>query len=132
VQDQPSESAGGSVDPATLIIRALKNNYLVEAITEEATSSDGKKLAGFQFTVENGRKIKVFAEADTGIVRRVDGQTSQGGTSATLGGYKETGGVKFPSTIELKVNGQPLLSLTIDSVELNRAIDDAIFEKPKS
>jgi hypothetical protein len=114
------------------LIRAIQQSFPVEAIADEATTpDDNKKLAGFLLTNERGGKVKVFVETDTGIVRRVDGTTPQGNTTALLSAYKETGGVKLPSKVNLKVNGNELLSFTVDSVELNRTLDDLLFDKPK-
>jgi zinc protease len=130
VQDQPNQGGDNSLDPATMLIRAVQKGYPVEAIADSATA-DGKKLTAFQVTTDKGRKMKIFIEADTGLVRRVDGETGQGSTTALLGAYKDVEGIKMPMTIELKVNGEPLISLKIDSVEMNKTVEDSLFEKPK-
>ena len=49
--------------------------------------------------------------------------------------FKPVNGVLFPFTVDQKVAGKSMMQLTLDKVEANKPIDDAIFqfpEKPKA
>lgn len=48
----------------------------------------------------------------------------------TLGDYKEIDGLLFPHSIGIS-GGQSGLSLTLDAIEINGAIDDALFTMPE-
>jgi zinc protease len=134
VQDPPGGGgSGGSLDPAALLIRAAKNGYSVVALPDaDAPTADGKKLKGFAITDDRGKTSNVFVEPDTSLVRRVDNKTPNGSATVVIGGYKKAeGGLMVPTALELLVNGQQQLALTFTGVELNKAVNDTPFERPK-
>jgi zinc protease len=133
VMDPPGGGgSGGSLDPATLVIRAAKNGYAVAALPDsDAPTADGKKLKGFAITDDRGKTSNVFVETDTGLVRRVENKTPNGSATVVLGSYKKAeGGVMVPTTLELLVNGQEQLSLTFTGVDLNKPVSDSVFDRP--
>jgi zinc protease len=134
VQDPPSGGSGGSIDPAGLLIQAAKNGYAVAALPEAdaPTADGGKKLKGFAVTDDRGKTSNVFLEPDTNLVRRVDSKTPNGSATVVIGGYKKAeGGVMVPTALEILVNGQQQLALTFTGVDLNKPVDDSLFERPK-
>ena len=45
--------------------------------------------------------------------------------------YKSVDGIMIPHTLKQSVNGSPRMEMTIEKIELNAPIDDALFKMPK-
>lgn len=131
-QAQELKNDGDSSDPVVLILRAVKENLTVTSLAETPSAADGKKLKGFQITNAKGQQAKVFVEADTSLVRRVEMIAPMGVAIYELSGYKgPTNGIVLPYALKQSANGQELFNLTFDSFEVNPTINDAMFDKPK-
>ena len=50
---------------------------------------------------------------------------------STPSNYKAVNGVMMPYSLSQKVNGSPMMELTIEKIEANTPIDDAIFQMPE-
>ena len=48
-----------------------------------------------------------------------------------MSNYKQVSGIMLPHTVKQFVNGNPVVQMTITSVEFNGAVDDALFRMPK-
>jgi hypothetical protein len=46
------------------------------------------------------------------------------------GNYKPVNGLMMAHSVENKIKGQTIFTLTIDKVEMDVAIDDAVFKMP--
>jgi hypothetical protein len=61
-------------------------------------------------------------------------RVSQNGQDAEVeslfSAYKPEGGVMTPHTVEQRVNGQPVVKMVFEKVEINSPIDDTIFKFP--
>ncbi|MCU0610186.1 MAG: insulinase family protein [Candidatus Eisenbacteria bacterium] len=75
----------------------------------------------------------LFFDAD-GMLAGMDyqGMDQQGpaAMSVRYRGFMEVSGIKVPSAIEIHREGEPFLTGTVTSVEVNPAIDEAIFQRP--
>jgi len=86
-----------------------KNAYQIEAV-----SSSGDKLTEF-YDVATGLKIRsVQVEGGTTVV-------------SDYADYKEVNGVKFPHTLSISGLAPFPLKFTVQSIEVNKGIDDAVF-----
>jgi hypothetical protein len=85
-------------------------------------------------TLKSGVVRRLWLDAASGLVvksastRRVRGHELEFETS--YGDYRETGGLRFPHSIETGARGRPRkLRIVVESVELNPALDDARFQR---
>jgi glyoxylase-like metal-dependent hydrolase (beta-lactamase superfamily II) len=86
-------------------------------------SMNGKDYTAVSFTVPNAFKATAYLNADH-LVERIDSvqpHPVSGDTtiSTTFGGYREHGGVKFPSRIQQSAGGYEVLDLHVNEVAVN-------------
>jgi outer membrane lipoprotein-sorting protein len=74
--------------------------------------------------VENGLEVKRAMEMDAGggLKQRLESE---------LTNYKSVDGMMIPHTLTQSVNGAPVMQMTIDKIEFNAPMDDALFRMPK-
>lgn len=133
IQDQPAGVSGG-LDPLSLIRSAVKNNYAIALLPDAAVkTTDGKALKGFSITDAKSKVTKVYVD-DTNLVRRVEVESASQGGAVVLSvpAYRDTSGVKTPTGLLVTAGGQELFSLTFDSAEVNKPVEDSVFERPKA
>ena len=87
-------------------------------------------------TMKSGTVRHVWVDAASGlVVRTLAARNALGRTvelDTVFADYRETSGVKFPRSIETGVVGRPRrLRITVDTVEVNAAIDEARFRMPR-
>ena len=77
-----------------------------------------------------------FLDATTGLELKRTVQVEGGGMKQTLeselSDYKSVEGLMVPHTIKQSVGGMPVMQMTMEKVEFNLPIDDALFRMPKS
>jgi outer membrane lipoprotein-sorting protein len=95
----------------------------------------GSKVYHLKLTSKNGFVQQYFVDAETGLEKRTSVALDQGGQSVTLvtdlSDYRDVAGLKVPFSVKQSANGTPVTALTIDKVEVNAPIDDAIFKMPR-
>jgi outer membrane lipoprotein-sorting protein len=98
---------------------------------------DGREAYKVKLTLKSGAvryeylDVKSFHMLRTDSTRQVRGRPVQ--VQTTFGDYKKTGGVLFPRRIEVGASGRPQkLTVTVDSVEINPPLSDALFEMSDS
>ncbi len=89
-----------------------KDAYVLEIAKASSTSIE-------YFDVESGLKVKTVATAEgpQGAMQQVSEYSD----------YKEVNGVKFPYSLKQTISGMAM-NMTIESVEVNQPIDDALFQ----
>jgi outer membrane lipoprotein-sorting protein len=100
--------------------------FKVKLIKEQVTI-DGKKednISYYFFDTENYVPIAIQSEIKSGPMK---GQTSE----IKLSDYQEVDGFYFPFTMIQGLKGQAGQPLTLDKIELNPTIDDALFQFPE-
>lgn len=95
-----------------------KPAYNIKLVTKEGTESV------VSFDAESFLEIRIESK------RMVQGQEVQ--TETSFGNYQDVNGLLFPFSLESKAKGAPSGQvITIESVELNPAVDDASFKMPE-
>jgi hypothetical protein len=87
----------------------------------------------------NGQVQEYFVDADSGLEVKTSAQVDldprAGGQKQTLetemSDYRAVDGIMVPHTIKQFMNGNPVVEMSITSVEFNIPIDDALFTMPK-
>ena len=108
----------------------------VELIGKEDV--DGSPAYKLKVTKKSGNVQYIFLDAQTFLTMRTTGKRKQMGQELDLeinhGNYKPVNGVMIPFNIDQKNAGKSVMNFTLEKVEMNMPVDDAIFrmpEKPK-
>jgi outer membrane lipoprotein-sorting protein len=96
-------------------------------LTKKPIKVDGKEEENSSF---------YFFDKESGALLMSRNQAKKGQTKGMViesffSDYQEVNGLFFPFTISQKVNGQEAFAMTLEKVEMNVAIDNAIFAFPK-
>lgn len=100
--------------------------------TEDVDGTDAHKL---KVTLKNGDVRYIYLDPDYYLEIRWLDQTrirgAQEETETDLGNYEKVDGVFFPFSIEVGAKGRPKgQKITIEKVETNPDLDDALFQFP--
>lgn len=77
----------------------------------------------YYMDVGSGLEVKRTTEVEAaGIKQTLESEMSD---------YKSVDGIMIPHTLKQSVNGSPRMEMTIEKIELNAPIDDALFKMPK-
>ena len=103
---------------------------------EGTATVEGKLCYAVRVTFRSGQvqiqylDTQTFLEIHEEMPRLVNGNHVL--VEQTVGDYREEGGTLFPHTIVTRLAGRPQrTTLTIEKIELNTAIDEELFQKPK-
>ena len=96
---------------------------------------EGSPAYKLKVVTNTGNESTVYIDAETFLElkveskRKVQGQEVESET--TFGNYKSVDGFVFPYSIESKQKGAPAGQvITVENIELNPAVDDALFHMP--
>jgi outer membrane lipoprotein-sorting protein len=104
----------------------------VELIGKEDV--EGTATYKLKITKKGGSIEYQYLDAQTFLPLRSSGKRKQGGQEmefeSTPSNYKPVNGVMMPYSLSQKVNGNPMMELTVEKIEVNSPIDDSIFQMP--
>ncbi len=138
-QDMPEKQAVSFKDGADLdgpLVDYKKKGHTVELVGTETTN--GAEMYHLKATLKSGRIIHMYLDTKEYLERKVRSTdfNPQMGTDVEteqyFGDYKKVGGVLVPHSIDVKMQGQTLVSMTIKSVDINPDIDESFFKRPSS
>jgi outer membrane lipoprotein-sorting protein len=100
---------------------------------EKLASTDVYHL---KVTMKNGHVQHYYLDANSGIELKTSAEVDMGtGMKQTLetemSNYQQVNGIMIPHVIKQIVGGKPLVQMTIEKVEFNAPVDDALFRMPK-
>lgn len=115
-----------------LVDYKAKGNTVELVGKEPVEGTDAYKL---KLTLKNGEVRYIYLDAEYFLEIRTEGSRTVRGTpldfEASVGDYKDVGGLMFPHSIESGAKGSPQKQkLTITKIELNPEIDGARFKMP--
>jgi outer membrane lipoprotein-sorting protein len=137
----PEEMTGDDlrdmIEEADLVEGPLFNwkekGHQVELLGKDTIEgTDAWKL---KVTLKNGDVSYVWLDADALLEIKSEGTRKRGDQEiqfeASIGDYKETGGLLFPRSIEQRRKGAPeAATLTIDDIQLDGDVPDSLFPMP--
>ena len=135
--DEDTKSARDDADfiEGSLVDYKTKG-HTVELIGKEDV--EGTAAYKLKVTKKGGTVEYQYLDAQTFLPIKSAGKRKQMGQEIEFESYpsnfKPVNGVMMPYSLNQKANGRAAMALTIDKIEVNTAIDDAIFhmpEKPK-
>ncbi len=97
---------------------------------------EGTPVYKIKLLKPDGDQFIYYLDKDNFVVLKVDAKIKVQGTpvegSTFFSNFKTIDSMIMPFSIESRVNGKVVSQIEIDSIDVNKDIDDAIFEKPLS
>ena len=85
------------------------------------TKKDGS-IEHYYLDTESGIEVKRTVDVDTGGMKQT--------VETELSNFKSIDGIMIPHTMKQSVNGTPVAQMTVEKIEFNAPIEDAIFRMP--
>ena len=132
--DEETQQAKDDADfiEGPLVDYKAKGNT-VELIGKEDV--EGTAAYKLKVTKKGGSIEYQYLDAQTFLAIRSSGKRRQMGQEmefeSTPSNYKPVNGVMMPYSLSQKVNGSPMMDLTVEKIEANTPIEDTIFQMPE-
>ena len=105
--------------------------YELELVGLETVGA--RKAYHLKLTSKEHRVQHLYLDAETNLEIKIVGDSQMGRVESELSNYREIQGLKLPFTMRtVSVGGARGEPDTVDAVELNPRIDDAMFKMPKA
>lgn len=113
--------------------------HTIELVKGEAPDgsdklADGTRVYRLKVTRKSGRSQTISLDAESGIELRTAMQLEQGGQTfnldTELSDYRSVDGVMVPHSVRNLMNGQPMLTMTVEKVEFNLPLEETLFRMP--
>lgn len=128
-------AANTAIDSADLegpLVDYKQKGHTIELVGNETL--DGKPVHHLKITRKTGTVQHLYLDADSGLERKTTIALEQGGMKVDLEiiltDFKSIDGLMMPSMTRQLMNGNEIAQVSIDKVELNAPIDDAVFKMP--
>jgi outer membrane lipoprotein-sorting protein len=95
--------------------------------TEDA---NGKKMYHLRLSAKSGAAQECYLDAETGLEVRTVSPSPMGMLEEEFSDYRDVQGLKMPFSVRTLQNGRRVAEITIERIEINAAVDDALFKKP--
>ncbi|MDZ7292911.1 MAG: outer membrane lipoprotein-sorting protein [candidate division KSB1 bacterium] len=109
-----------------------EKGHTVELIGKE--DLEGTEVYKLKVTLKNGDVRYVYLDGETFVELKWTGIRKRQGAEfevdTYLSDYKPVDGLVFPHAIESKVKGQTMNQMTVEKIELNVPVDEAMFKMP--
>lgn len=111
-------------------------NYKEKGNTLElAGSSDDGSAHKVKMTQKDGEEMFILIDKNshliTGIIMKQMMGTAEAELESTLKDYKAVKGIQTPYYTSTKIDGEVMMTMVLESVEYDKEIDPAMFEKPE-
>lgn len=112
---------------------AYQNDKNVKTEYVGEVQLDGKTFESIKFTLPTADEVQVYLDKNTWYIDRVMLSQVMGGqkmsSTIQLGDHTKKDGMVFPYSATVTVNGQPMFTSKINSIEFNVDIPDTEFSK---
>ncbi len=136
-QEVPPEQAKtmqADADFDGVFVDYKKRGTTIELVGSEKL--DGKDVYHLKVTPKGSEPQDYYLDANTGLEIKVTRAVDQGGmkvrVETELSSYKEVDGLMVPFSTRQSLNGTPIAQVTIEKVEFNAPVEDALFKMPAS
>ena len=103
--------------------------HVVELIGTEALGT--RRVHHLKVTSTNKRVTHVYLDSETGLEAKIVIETPAGNIEQVFSDYRTVDGLKFPFLVK-STGPMGQTDITVDKIEVNPKIDDAIFKLPKT
>ncbi|HXW08336.1 MAG TPA: hypothetical protein VD833_24100 [Vicinamibacterales bacterium] len=129
-----AELASQEAEFDNVFVDYRQKGHTVELVGTETL--DSRSVHHLKLTRRNGRVQHHYIDAETALEVRVVTSLDQGGMKAEFAtdfsDHRDVEGLKVPFTMVQSVNGTPGQRVTLERVEFNVPVDDAMFQVPRS
>lgn len=109
-----------------------KKGYQLELIGKE--DLEGSDVFNLKLTKNDGDIFNYFIDAEAFVILKVNAkikfENNTIESETILSNYKPVRSVLVAHATEIKVDGQTIMQLRIDNIEINPVVDDSKFKKP--
>ena len=132
IPESQMESATGDSDffDSELFDYAGKGHTVVKLDDAEV---NGKSAYVLQLNHKNGQSVKYYIDKSNYLILKTSAHVKNMGVEVDVDSYhkdyKEVNDIPFAHTIEVYSNGQLFQTTKITAIELNKDVDDTMFEK---
>ena len=102
------------------------------AIATTGSEKVGDVNATIVTASRDGASTKWYVDPATGRLLRTVRNTPRGEVIADYADWKPFGGLNFPTSLTLTMNGEKQGAATVKNVEVNPTVDPKIFQKPET
>ena len=110
-------------------------NYRDQGASIEIVPQEDRTTDHLELTTADGDKKHFFIDRESHLITTVKASQVMGGSETEIEvlmkEYKSVKGIPFAHHVVTKMNGQVVNTLYIEKVELNKKINQALFEKPQ-
>jgi outer membrane lipoprotein-sorting protein len=128
------EMMRNSADFDGALIDYKSKGHTIELVGKEKLGD--KEVYHLKVTMKGGHVQHYYLDAATGIELKTSADVDMG-TGQTqkleteMSDFQQVEGITIPHTVKQMVNGKPMVQMTIEKVEFNAPIDDALFRMSK-
>lgn len=131
--DDEAKAAAANADPdGSPLIDYKAKGHGVELQGKEEVN--GRMAYKLKVAVKGGQPTTIFLDEQTYLPSKVAGRAKQMGQEMDIenymSNYKAVDGVMMPMSTETRVNGNVMMEATVEKIETNVPIDDAMFAFP--
>lgn len=112
------------------LVNYKAKGYELELVGLETVGA--RKAYHLKLTSKEHRVQQIYLDAETNLEIKIVGDSQMGRVESELSNYREIQGLKLPFTMKTVSAGTVVSQITVDAVELNPKIDDAMFKMPKA
>jgi outer membrane lipoprotein-sorting protein len=109
-----------------------EKGHKVELVGKEKL--DSTDVYHLKITKKTGNIQHYYLDAESGIELKTTSELEQGGTKQNieteLSNYQAVDGIMIPHTVKQLINGNPMVTMTIEKVEFNPTLDESLFKMP--
>lgn len=109
-----------------------EKGHKVELVGKEKL--DATDVYHLKITKKTGNVQHYYLDAESGIELKTSSEMDMGGTKQNieteLSNYQSVEGIMIPHTVKQSINGTQMVTMTIEKVEFNPTLEDALFKMP--
>ena len=116
------------------LIDYKSKGHTIELVGKEKLAE--KDVYHLKVTLKGGHVQHYFLDAETGIELKTSSELDMTGSGQKqaletfMSNYQQIDGIMIPHTVRQVMGGNPIAQMTIQKVELNPPVDDALFRMP--
>jgi outer membrane lipoprotein-sorting protein len=126
------ESVRNNADFDGPLMDYAAKGHQIELIGKEKVG--GTEVYHLKLTKKGGSIEHYYLDTESGIEVKRSVDVDAGGMKQTveteLSNFKPVDGIMIPHTMKQSVNGTPVAQMTVQKIEFNAPIDDALFRMP--
>jgi outer membrane lipoprotein-sorting protein len=130
-----SQMMRNTADFEGALVNYKEKGHTVELVGKEKLAA--AEVYHLKMTMKNGHVQHYYLDAISGVELKtvtpdVDVGTGQKQTiESEMSNFQKVDGIMIPHTMKQIVNGKPMLQMTLEKIEFNVPVDDAVFRMPQ-